>query len=304
MPDDAGVAVVSVRPRVPWQVRFAALCLIWGSSFVLIKYALRGFSPLQVSLGRVALGAVVIGVVIAARRESLPRGLRTWGHLLVAGLLMNALPFALFSWSETRVPSLVAGIFNSAAPLVTLAVASLLLPEERPTLRRLICFSAGLLGVLVVLGVWDAPSSPLSGQLAALGGTICYAIGYPYVRRFLPSGTLPLATLAGAQLVCAAVWLIPLTPATTSGVPAEAVVALLGLGVVGTGAAYLLMHGLLRERGATTTALINYPIPVVAVVLGVLVLDEPLTWNQPVGAAMVLAAVALAEGRLGRGAAP
>lgn len=297
VPDDAAVPAAS-RPRVPWQLRFAVLSLVWGSSFVLIKYALRGFAPLQVSFGRIVLGTAVLAIVLAARREGLPRSLRTWGHLLVSGFFMNALPFTLFSWSETRVPSLVAGIYNAAAPLVTLAVASLLLPDERPTPRRVAGFSAGLLGVLVVLGVWDAPSAPLSGQLAALAATVSYGLGYPYVRRFLPTGQLPVAVLATAQLGCAALWLAPVAPRTVDDVPLEALLALLSLGVIGTGFAYLLLHGLIRERGATTTSLINYPIPIVAVLLGVLLLGEPVAWNQPVGALVVLAGVALAEGRM------
>lgn len=276
-------------------------CSRWSGAqrLVLIKYALRGLAPLQVSFGRIVLGTAVLAIVLAAQHEGLPRSLRTWGHLLVSGFFMNALPFTLFSWSDARrVPWLVAGIYNAAAPLVTLAVASLLLPDERPTPRRVAGFSAGLLGVLVVLGVWDAPSAPLLGQLAALAATVSYGLGYPYVRRFLPTGQLPVAVLATAQLGCAALWLAPVAPRTVDDVPLEALLALLSLGVIGTGFAYLLVRADPRAQHRPTTSLINYPIPIVAVLLGVLLLGEPVAWNQPVGALVVLAGVALAEGRM------
>jgi len=287
-----------VSTRIPWQLRFAALSLTWGASFLLIKLALRGLYPLQIAFGRTAIGAAVLLVVIAARREPLPRDAAVWGHLLAAGLLLNAIPFALFAWAETRVPSILAGVYNAAAPLVTLALATLMLPAERPTPRRVVGVLGGLAGVLVVLGAWRAPTAPLSGQLAALAATSCYACAYVYVRRFLSGRAIPVASLATGQLLCAMVELAPVVPRHLERhVSATAVAALLVLGAVSTAFAYLLSHSLIRERGATTASLVNYPIPAVAVLLGLALLGEPLHWNEPAGAAIVLLGVWFAEGR-------
>lgn len=292
--------------RIPWQLRFVGLVLIWGSSFALIKVALRGFEPFQVAFIRCVLGIAVIGAVLLLRGERLPRERIVWAHLAVAGLVLNAIPFALFSWAETRVPSLVAGVANAAAPLATLAVACVLIPEERPTARRLAGFALGLVGVLVLFGAWSIHLTSALGELAVLGATISYGVGYPYVRRFLSPRGLPVAALATGQLVCATLWLAPRMPVAErpGGIPAASVVALLTLGVVGTGIAYLLIHSLIRDRSATTASLINYPIPAVAVVLGVVFLGEPLFWYQPVGAAIVLAGVAVAEGARARRGVP
>src|SRR5690349_16838272 len=100
-----------------WPARFTLLALIWGSSFLLIKQALATFAPLQISFGRLLIGVVLLLGVMAMRREGLPREPRVWLHLAVAGLVLNVLPFSLLSYSETQIPSLLAGIVSAAAPL-------------------------------------------------------------------------------------------------------------------------------------------------------------------------------------------
>jgi drug/metabolite transporter (DMT)-like permease len=282
---------------MPWQTRFVALALIWGSSFLSIKLALDTLAPLQVALGRVVIGLVVLAAVVAVRRERLPRSWRVWGHLAVAGLFLNAIPFALFSWSETHITSLLAGIYNAAAPLFTMLVASVMLADERPTLRRALGLLLGLGGVAVVLGVWRGTggSSSIPGQLAALGATASYGIAYPYARRFLTGRGIPVPVLAAGQLACAAVELALIAPHTTPTFSARSLTGLLALGLAGTGAGYLLSYSLIAERGATSTASVNYLIPAVSVSLGVLLLGESFRWNQPVGAAIVVAGVVLAE---------
>jgi drug/metabolite transporter (DMT)-like permease len=287
--------------HVPWQARFALLALIWGASFYFIKLALRGFEPLQISTGRLLLGMVFLGSVVALRRERLPQQPIIWFHLAVVGLLLNALPFSLLAWSETEIPSLLAGIYSAAAPLITVAVAAAILPDERPGVRRLAGLAVGLFGVFMVLGVWQGTgaASP-RGQAAALAATFSYGIAYPYARRFLSGSGLPVTVLAFGQLLCAACELILLMPRTFKSIPPSALLGLVSLGLLGTGVAYIISYSLIRERGATTTSLVNYPIPVVSVILGVTLLGEPVSWNQPVGAALVLAGVALCEGRLRR----
>ena len=282
---------------MPWQIRFVALALIWGSSFLSIKLALDTLAPLQVALGRILLGVVLLLGLLALRRERLPRSLATWGHLAVAGLFLNALPFTLFSWSETRIPSLLAGIYNATAPLFTMVVAALILADEQPTRRRLVGLVAGLGGVVVVLGAWRGTDGGASipGQLAALGATASYGIAYPYARRFLAGKGLSVPVLATGQLLCAAAELALIVPWSVPSFSARSALGVALLGVAGTGVGYLMSYSLITERGATTTSSVNYLIPVVSVALGVLVLSEPLRWNQPLGAALVIAGVVTAE---------
>jgi drug/metabolite transporter (DMT)-like permease len=278
-----------------WQTRFTLLALIWGSSFLLIKQALASFAPVQISFGRLVIGLVLLLGVMAVRREGLPREPIVWLHLAVAGLVLNALPFSLLSYSETQIPSLLAGIVSAAAPLVTVSVAFLLVPDERLDRRRLGGLAIGLVGVLVMLGVWQfTGGGSVSGRLAAVAATVSYGFGYPYVRRFLAGRAITVTALAAGQLLCAVVELAPFVPHTVPH-PAtpSALLALAALGVAGSGIAYLLSYSLVRERGATVTSAVNYPIPAIAVAEGVILLGEPLSWFEPVGAILVLVGVFL-----------
>ncbi|MGW7395521.1 EamA family transporter, partial [Streptomyces cyaneofuscatus] len=111
------------RPAVDWRIRFAALSLIWGFSFLLIKVGTQGFAPFQVTLGRLLAGTAVLAVAMAMRRERLPRSARTWGHITVAAFFLNALPFSLFSYAELTIPSTLAGICNATSPLWGMALS-------------------------------------------------------------------------------------------------------------------------------------------------------------------------------------
>jgi drug/metabolite transporter (DMT)-like permease len=281
----------------PWQLRFLLLAFIWGSSFLSIKLALDTLGPTQIAFGRILLGLGFLAVVLVVRGDRLPTRPILWLHLAVAGFFLNALPFALFSWSETHITSSLAGIYNATAPLFTMIVAALILHDEQPTRRRVVGLLAGLSGVFVVLGVWETGpgSSSIPGQLAALGATASYGVAYPYARRFLAGRGLTVPVLATGQLVCAAIWLSFTVPWSMPTFSRRSLLGLVLLGLAGTGVAYLLSYSLITERGATTTSSVNYLIPVISVSLGVVLLGESLTWNQPVGACLVIAGVVVAE---------
>ncbi|CAM5580346.1 hypothetical protein SMICM304S_11950 [Streptomyces microflavus] len=126
-------APAAPRPAVDWRIRFAALSLIWGFSFLLIKVGTEGYAPFQVTLGRLLAGTAVLAVAMAMRRERLPRSARTWGHITVAAFFLNALPFSLFSYAELTIPSTLAGICNATSPLWGMALSVVALSEDRPT---------------------------------------------------------------------------------------------------------------------------------------------------------------------------
>lgn len=278
----------------PWRLQFVLLATIWGASFLCIKVLGEDWAPVHVALGRVGLGALFLGGLLAVRRTPLPRG-RVWLHLLVVALLMNALPFTLFAYGETKVSSVLAGLWNATTPLMTLVVVLTLIREEQPDGRSLAGLVWGFVGVTLLLGPWQGlAGDELLGHLACLAGAACYGLGLPYTRRHLSGRPEGGVALAGAQLLCATGMLLvvaPLSGVPTTDLEIDAIASLLVLGVLGSGVAYVLTHAIIRAAGATTFSTVTYLIPVVSTALGVLVLSEDLGWNEPAGAAVVLAAM-------------
>jgi drug/metabolite transporter (DMT)-like permease len=215
---------------------------------------------------------------------------------------MNAIPATLFAYGETQVSSVLAGIINATTPLATLTVVLLAYREEHVTRARVAGLGIGFVGVLVVIGVWQGlGSSDLLGIGACLGAVACYGIGYPYTRRHLaslPEGPISMAT---GQVAVGALVLVPIAAlATGPGIAPtpDALLAMLGLGVLGSGVAYALSYRIVAVAGSTTTSTVTFVTPLVAVVVGTVFLSEPITWHEPVGAAIVLLGVAVSQGRL------
>jgi drug/metabolite transporter (DMT)-like permease len=285
--------------------RFVALGAIWGSSFLFIKVALEGLAPSQVVLGRLSTGALVLLVAVAVGHGTWPRERRLWAHLTLLAAVGNVLPFFLFAWGEQHVSSALAGVLNAATPLLTMLIGLVVLPDERASAVRFAGLIAGFGGVVVILAPWQrgVGGGALGGQLACLGAAACYGVSFTYTRRHVTGRGYGSAPLAATQIVIASVLAAMVVPITAHHVPhlhPSVVGAVLALGCGGTGLAYLLYYRLIADVGATTAAMVTYVVPVVAVILGVLVRDEPLTLHVVVGAAVVIGAVALAEGRWAR----
>ncbi|OQD54126.1 EamA family transporter [Streptomyces phaeoluteigriseus] len=287
------------RRPLDWRLRFGFLSLIWGFSFLLIKVGTESYAPFQVTLGRLAFGTAVLAVAIAVKRERLPRGARTWAHLTVAALLLNALPFSLFAYAELTIPSTLAGICNATSPLWGMALSVVALSEDRPTRVRVAGLGLGFLGVLTVLGAWQGFSGlDARGTALALLASLSYPVGWIYLRRTLAgSGRSPLS-MTGAQLFLATLQLAVVTPLFTTlptRFPVLPLLAIAALGALGTGLALLIQYGLVAEVGPTTAQMVTYFIPVIATAAGVALLGESLTWSTPVGAVIVLAGAALTQ---------
>ncbi|MFD9113932.1 DMT family transporter [Streptomyces bottropensis] len=289
------------RAALDWRLRFAFLSLVWGFSFLLIKVGTQAYAPFQVTFGRLLFGTLVLAVAMAVKRERLPRGIRTWGHLTVAALLLNALPFSLFAYAELTIPSTLAGICNATSPLWGMALSLVALSEDRPTRVRVAGLGLGFLGVLTVLGAWQGFSGlDARGTTMALLASLSYPIGWIYVRRTLAGTSASHLSLTGAQLLLATTQLAFVTPLFTtlpSRFPALPLLAVVALGALGTGVAMLLQYGLVSEVGPTTAQMVTYFIPVIATAAGVAILGESLAWSTPVGAAIVLAGAALTQAR-------
>lgn len=292
---------------LPWQASFLALGAIWGCSFLFIKLGLLSFTPVQVAFGRLLIGAVTLLVIARATGTQLPRRLETWRHLAVVALLFCSIPFTLFAWGETQVSSILAGIINACTPLATLAVTLAAFPEERPTRERIAGLGIGFAGALVVVGAWEGiGGGELAGVLACVGAICCYGIAFPYTRRHLVgSGEGPLGIATG-QVLLGALFLAPVVAvqaalgdgAVTPPVSAATVAGMLALGALGSGVAYVLNTRIVMVAGGTIASSVTYVTPLFAVVAGVLLLAEPLSWHQPVGGAIVLLGVAVAQGRI------
>jgi len=278
-------------------LRLATLALLWGSSFLWIKIALRGLSPVQLTLARLALGAAVLLIITHARRLALPRDRLTWTHLAVAALLANALPYYLFGLGEQTVPSSLAGALNATTPLWTLAIGAAAGTERDLSARRVGGLLLGFTGATLILAPWNgAGTGSLTGALACLAASLCYGISYVYMGHNLSRRGIPPLVLSAAQLTAATAWLALATPIAGRQpvhLRADALAATAILGVLGTGLAYLLNYRLITDDGPTIASTVTYLLPAVSVTLGILTLGEPLTWHLTVGTLTVLAGTAL-----------
>ncbi|WP_395293720.1 DMT family transporter [Kitasatospora hibisci] len=294
---EVGAAGKTGRRR--WWPGFVALSAIWGASFALIKVAVdAGVAPVWVACWRCVLGAAALWTILTLRREPAPRAPAVWGHSAVAAALLNAVPFALFSYGETRVGSVLAGVMNAATPLFTVLFTVVAVPgERRPGPRGPAGLALGFAGVLTVLGVWRGfGSGEAGGGLACLAATCCYGAGFAYLRRHLSGRPYTATALSATQIVCAAAEsavVAPLAAGPPSWPGTGPAAALLALGVLGTGVAYIINLDLVRTAGTAVAAAVTYVTPLWSTALGALLLGEPVGWNTLLGGVAVIAAVVL-----------
>jgi drug/metabolite transporter (DMT)-like permease len=278
--------------------RLGALALLWGSSFLWIKFALRGVSPVQLTAARLFIGAVLLLAVVRARGLRLPTDVGTWAALALTALFANAVPYTLFGIGEHTVDSAVAGAINAATPLCTFAFGMSAGVDRAIGPRRLVGLVLGLVGVLVLLEPWHDAHGSLRGSLACLGAALSYGFSYVYAGRRVIGRGHPTIVLAAAQLTAATglmVVALPFAGHSAVHLHPKVLLAVVMLGVGGTGLAYILSYRLLADEGAGAASTVTYLMPPVSVVLGALVLDEPLHRNLVVGAVVVLVGVALAQ---------
>jgi drug/metabolite transporter (DMT)-like permease len=278
-------------------LRLGALGLIWGSVFLWIKLAGHGVSPVQMVLVRLVLGSVVLLAIGYARGLRLPVGGKLWAHLVVAALLGNAIPWVLFAVGERSGSSSIAGVVNSTTPLWTVAVALILGQEKRLGSTKAIGLGLGVMGTVIVASPWNIDSTGTGSSLIEFViGTVSLGASFAYMGRFLMGRGIAPLMLAAAQLTAASVLLLIATPFAglqPTHLQVSSVIALLVLGVICTGLAYVINFQLIMKDGATIASTATYLFPIVSVFLGAVALDEPIGWQVYVGALITLCGVAL-----------
>ena len=282
-------------------VRFVLLGAAWGSSFLLMKLAVQGLSPGQVVLGRLVLGALALTLLLLVMRRPWPRQRKLWSHLAVTAGVGCVLPFLLFAWAAERIPSGLSSVLNSATPLATAAVTALALRQEKVTPRKTVGIVAGAAGILVVLSPWRfyaADAVDLWGQMACLAAVLCFGVVFSYTKKYVSPYAADPIGIPAVQMVAASLMMLVLAPLIAAGeisLTAPVVVGMLLLGVVSTGLAYVWNFRIIAEWGATAASTVAYITPLVGVALGAVVLREEVSWNQVVGAGVVIGGIVLAQ---------
>lgn len=281
-----------------------SLSVLWGGSFFFAKVALAELAPLTVVFCRVALAALALNFVLAISGKSLFRTGTPWRSYAAMGLLNNLVPFGLIFWGQTQIDSGLASILNATTPLFTLVVAHFITRDERIGGLKFGALLMGLAGVAVLMGPEAITASrSMAGQLACLGAALSYAFAGVYGRRFRTMGVAPLDAAAG-QVTASAMLILPIMmmvdrPWSLEVLPTAITWgALAGLALLSTALAYVLYFRILAVAGATNLLLVTFLIPVTAILLGALILDERLQAVQFAGLLLIGLALAAMDGRI------
>jgi drug/metabolite transporter (DMT)-like permease len=289
--------------RIDWII-FLALGFFWGSSYLFIKIGVdHGLEPFTLIMFRLLIGLALLASVVAWFKEPLPRELWMYGHLFVMGVVNIAIPFSLITFAEKAVDSSLAAVINGAVPLFVIVIAAIFLRGEQITVNRLVGLVVGFVGVAVLVGldVTNLGSADAVGELALVGATISYAVGAVYARAHI-HGLRPMIP-ALFQVFFGLVVISVLAIATEhpfASIPApEALLAIVWLGLLGSGLAYLCFFRILQRWGATRTSLVAYLLPVFGIALGAIVLSEPIAPSTLLGTVLVIGGIALVNSRYG-----
>jgi drug/metabolite transporter (DMT)-like permease len=285
-----------------WVGVYLALGIVWGCSFIFIKLGLEFLTPFGVAFGRCALGAITLLIVARIKGLTLPKNRAILLHIWVVAMLLNVIPGVLFALAETKVTSILAGILNAVTPLMTLIAILIVNREEKPKLFQIVGLLIGFTGVLTVLGAWQGlGENPLWAILVLLAAVSCYGISFPYTRRFVMPHKLKSEAVVATQLTLAAVTLLPFY--LIDGVAKDQyrigpVLGMFALGIFGSGFAYIWNFKVMELAGSAIASSVTYLTPLVAVIVGVIFLNEKVTWYEPVGALIVLLGAAIAQERI------
>jgi drug/metabolite transporter (DMT)-like permease len=279
-----------------WIV-FILLGLIWSSSFLWIKIGVEEIGPMALVAFRMLFGALTAVAVALYQRSKWPTDRKTLINFLIIGPTSLAIPIFFISWGEQTIDSAVASILNATTPLFTLIIAHFWLGDDKMTVPKVTGLLIGFAGIIILFSkdLLASQHSNVMGQLAVVVASLFYAWSAVFARKAtahvegLARGALPLVTATLFMWIVGPIaeqpFLFPKLPITW--------VAALWLGVLGSGVAMLMFYYLLHEIGPTRTTLVTYIFPVGGVILGVLFLNEQLSWQLLVGTVLIIASLAV-----------
>jgi drug/metabolite transporter (DMT)-like permease len=274
---------------------FAAMCVIWGVPYLMIRVAVRDLAPVTLVFGRTAIGALLLVPVALVRSDLRPLVAR-WRPLLAYTAIEVAIPWVLLARAETKLSSSLTGLLIAAVPLVGAVVVTLTGEREQQGSRRWVGLLVGIVGVAAIVGLNLGAVNALSIAEIALVA-VCYAVGPIILTRRLAE--LPALDVVAASLVLTALVYAPLAAVRwpSSLPPGSVLLSVVGLAVLCTAIAFLVFFALIAEVGPVRATVITYVNPAVAAILGVSVLGEHVTWGMGIGFVLVLIGCVLATGR-------
>lgn len=285
---------MNIKSRLVWLL----LCLIWGSTWLFIKLGLSDLPPFTFAGIRFVIACSILFTMIAARRLPLPRTRADWMLLATTGVLSFSLNYGLLFWGEQYISSGLAALLQATIPAFGLVIAHFYLPKEQMTPVKIFGVVMGVAGVGVIFSNQLSVAGPraLAGCAVLILGSACAAYANVLVKA--RGANLNPAILAGGQMF------FGLIPLLLIGIPLEgsplnfhwtrmAIISLFYLAIVGSVAAFLLYYWLVQHMDVTKTMLVALVTPVIAVTLGVLVLNEELNWRTFAGGAMIISGIGL-----------
>ena len=288
---------------VEWTM-LVLLSMLWGGSYFFVEIALTEWSPLLIVGVRVVIASVVIWGIVLAAGLPVPRSLSAWAAFFWMGLLNNIVPFLLIVWGQKEIESGLAGILTAAAPIFSVIVAGVWLKDEPVTRPRLFGAVLGLIGVAVLIGpkALAGVDVNLLAQVAVLGAALSYAFAGVYARRFTRMKIDPIVAASGQLLMSSFIMILLVlafdSPSELMASSARVWITVIVMAVFSTALAYILYFRLLASSGATNAILVTLLIPVTAILLGALFLDERLQWLHFLGMAVIALGLSVIDGRL------
>ena len=295
------------KPTMTDWLMLACLVVAWGSSFAMTKIAVTHTSASWTMALRLSFAALILlPLALLTGRMKRPTPVETarFSYLAIAG---HTAPFFLVSWGTRFIHSGISGLLMGAIPLFMVVAAHLFLPNDKLTLSRALGFIFGFVGIVILIAAdFDsglaATASELWGELAVLLGCLFYVAHGIAAKRFgMADPVRQTAYVCGFAAVFGLIWALCVAPTEPLALPAEAWLATLGLGIVPTAFASVIMYVLIGRTGPTFTTLSNYLVPIYAVLFGVILFGEPLSWNVLFALAFVITGIAISRMRLSLG---
>ena len=277
------------------------LALLWGSSFFFYKVLVAVLPPVTVVLGRVGIAAIAMNLWLLAQGQAMPLSGKLWLRFLLLGFLNSSLPFVLIAWGELRISSGLASILNATTPIFMVAVAHWGTDDEKLSAGKAVGIALGILGVIVLVGPGVlGGAGAIWGELAVIAASCSYGFGGVYSRRFKDLSPLQAAT---GQMTGATILLIPLSllmdrPWTLAMPHLDVWAAWLAIALVNTALAYVVYYRMVANIGVTYISLVTFLIPVIALFLGGMFLDESVTLQALAGMAIIALGLAATNERL------